>query len=290
LSARTSAEEKLRRARDRLERVPGSQHALGAAERDRSLGGGLLAGALAYRLFGVLLPLALLVAVGLGYASTLDRTAPGEAGDAVGIGRAALQSIAESSELSASGRWLLAATGLVALLIASVSAARAIRAVHSLAWTGTAQRVARPLGAAVVLLGALAAVAIVWGLVGKARADLGAAGLVFALLAVVPYCAVWLGVSMLLPHGDAPWKALLPGAVLMGVGLQVIHLLTVLFVAGRVQRASETYGSLGVAFTILLWLFLVCRVLVASAMLNATLWHRHQGEPQPTLGPLTRLG
>jgi uncharacterized BrkB/YihY/UPF0761 family membrane protein len=290
LSVRSSADTRLRQAKARLERVPGSEHALGAAERDRRLGGALLAGALAFRLFAVLLPLALLVAVGLGYAATLDRAAPMRAGEAVGLRTAALQSIAESSKLSASGRWLVAASGLIALLSASVSAARAVRAVHSLAWTGAAKRDPRPLAGALVLLGALLAIAAVWGLVGKARADLGFAGLLFAFAAVVPYCAVWLGVSLLLPHGDAPWTALLPGALLMGVGLQVIHLGTVLFVAGRVERASETYGPLGVAFTILVWLFVICRVVVASAMLNATLWHRRQAAATGDHAHLTRSG
>lgn len=68
------------RARERAlaiaPRAPGYEHALGALRHDQRHGGGLLAGALAFRLFGALLPLALLIAVLLGYATTLDRTAP----------------------------------------------------------------------------------------------------------------------------------------------------------------------------------------------------------------------
>ena len=40
-------------------------------------------------------------------------------------------------------------------------------------------------------------------------------------------------------------------------------------VAEKIERASETYGSLGVAFTLLFWLFVISRVIVASAILNA---------------------
>jgi uncharacterized BrkB/YihY/UPF0761 family membrane protein len=46
----------------------------------------------------------------------------------------------------------------------------------------------------------------------------------------------------------------------------------------NIAHWSEFYGSLGVAFTILLWLFIVSRVIVASAMLNAALAHG----PRPT--------
>ena len=63
----------------------------------------------------------------------------------------------------------------------------------------------------------------------------------------------------------------------------MIHLGTVLFIAGRIERASETYGSLGVAFTLLFWLFVVSRVIVASAMLNAALAHERRPAPEEVL-------
>jgi len=64
------------------------------------------------------------------------------------------------------------------------------------------------------------------------------------------------------------------GALLVAVGLQVVHLGTVLVAAKQIQRASDTYGPLGAAFTILVWLFVISRVIIASAMLGAALWQR----------------
>ena len=61
-----------RRALELAPRAPGYDQALLAFNRDRRSGGGLLAGALAFRLFGALLPFALLLAVLLGYVSTID--------------------------------------------------------------------------------------------------------------------------------------------------------------------------------------------------------------------------
>jgi uncharacterized BrkB/YihY/UPF0761 family membrane protein len=90
------------------------------------------------------------------------------------------------------------------------------------------------------------------------------------------FFAVWLAVERLLPHEDAPWTALMPGAALFAVGVQLVHLTTALFIAGKVERASETYGSLGVAFTVLFWLYVISRVIVASAMLNAALWEQRR--------------
>src|SRR3954452_8931058 len=259
---------------ERLARVPG---VLAAMDRDRRHGGGLLAGALAYRLFAALLPLSLLKAVALGYTATVDEGAPGAAGHALGLRAALASSLAQSSKLAAGTRWVVAASALFALLFAAPGAARAIRAVHTLAWEGSVRRLGRSLLAGLVLVVAVLAFVGVWGLVGSARAHLGALGILAALAAGIPFFGIWLGVSWLLPHADAPWTALIPGAVLVAVGMQVIHLGTVLFISGRLERASDTYGSFGAAFTVLLWLYLASRVIVGSAMLNAALWrHRSQ--------------
>jgi membrane protein len=252
-------------------RAPGYEHALGAFDRDRRQGGGLLAGALAFRLFGALLPLALLIAVILGHATTIDSDAPRDVGEAIGIGPALLQSVADSSKLATGTRWSVAAFAVFALLWSATSAARAVRAVHSLAWEGGIGRFGRPLPAALVLLAALAAFLVVILAAAKARAELGTVGLLISIAVFAAFTAIWLGVAWLLPHGDAEWTDLVPGALLMAFGVQVIHLGTVLFIAGKVERASQTYGSLGVAFTLLLWLYVVSRVIVASAMLNAAL-------------------
>ena len=272
--------ERIQRLHGRLQQSPASKPALATFDRDRRMGGHLLAAALAFRLFAVLLPLALLVAVTLGYAATLDRSAPGDAGEAVGISEATLQSLAESSKLESETRWLVAASAVIMLLYTAVKAARAVHAAHSLAWTGGVERVVHPFRAGLVLIAAVAAIALVWGAVGRSRAELGAGGLIVGVLAVIPYSAVWLAVSLALPHADARWTALLPGAAVVGAGLELIHLGTVLFISGQVERASDTYGPLGVAFTILVWLFLISRVVVGSAMLNSVLWQR-AGHPQP---------
>jgi uncharacterized BrkB/YihY/UPF0761 family membrane protein len=219
------------------------------------------------------------VAVALGYAATVERTTPDTVGEATGISEALLASVAESSKLSAGTRWVVAASALVALLWTATSAARAIRAVHSIAWLARVERVGRPLRAGLLLLATIAAFALVFGVAGRARAQLGVAGLTVS----IAFFAIWLGVASLLPHGRAPLSALIPRAIVFAAGVQLVHLATVLFIAGRVDRASATYGSLGVAFTVLLWLYVASRVIVASAMLNAALWEQSAaGPPRPT--------
>ncbi len=281
--ARVRADHVRERALEIAPRAPGYVHAIGAVRHDQRHGGGLLAGALAFRLFGALLPLALLITVLLGYATSVNGDAGKEAGEAVGLGPTLLDSVGESAKLSSGTRWSVAAFAVVALLWSANSAARAIRAVHSLAWEGRVGRVRRPLPAALVMLAAIGAFAAVIAGAGKARAELGPGGLVISIVALFAFAAIWLLLEWLLPHGDASWRELLPGALLVAVGFQLIHLGTVLFVAGRIERSSETYGSLGVAFTMLFWLFVVSRVIVASAMLNAALAHARRSTQEEVL-------
>ena len=61
------------------------------------------------------------------------------------------------------------------------------------------------------------------------------------------------------------------------VGHALLQVATVYYFAPKLTRAPALYGSLGSAATLLLWLFLIARILVASAFLNAALWRRSGG-------------
>jgi membrane protein len=96
------------------------------------------------------------------------------------------------------------------------------------------------------------------------------------------YAVAWFGLSLLLPHRDAPWTALLPGAAIVAVGLEGLHLVTVYYLSRKVSTSSDLYGPVGAAIGILLWAYLFGRLTVAAAVFNATLWHRR---PEPQSAP-----
>lgn len=43
----------------------------------------------------------------------------------------------------------------------------------------------------------------------------------------------------------------------------------------RLGRSEETYGALGTAATLLIWLYVISRLLTGAAFLNSTLWLRN---------------
>jgi uncharacterized BrkB/YihY/UPF0761 family membrane protein len=83
------------------------------------------------------------------------------------------------------------------------------------------------------------------------------------------WALLWLGVSYLLPHSpNLPWWGLVPGAVFLGIGTQILHLVTVYYFGVKLGNASELYGTLGMSATLLLWAYAVARLVLASASIN----------------------
>jgi uncharacterized BrkB/YihY/UPF0761 family membrane protein len=105
----------------------------------------------------------------------------------------------------------------------------------------------------------------------------GITGAVIAIAVITALSfALWWWVSWKLPHGPAPARTLVPGAALMAIGIDVLHLLTTYWVGHLVARKTNTYGPVGIALAVLLWVYILGRVIVAWAGLNAALWYRRQ--------------
>jgi uncharacterized BrkB/YihY/UPF0761 family membrane protein len=67
---------------------------------------------------------------------------------------------------------------------------------------------------------------------------------------------------------------LIPGAVLFGVGTEVINIVVAYVITPYAIAKEGTCGALGIAAALLVGLFLISRVAVAAAVANATLWER----------------
>jgi uncharacterized BrkB/YihY/UPF0761 family membrane protein len=257
------------------EHVPGGDSVLLALERETTAGGTLIAGGLAYRLFLWLLPFGLVVAA-------IASFWPGDvesSADNLGMSAESAHTMTEVIEESSHGHWYFLALGLFFLLWFAIGVARALRVAHTLAWGVQRRRFRRPVhGGLVFTLFATALIATPL-LLQWAREALGVGGLIATISVVALYAAGALWMMLLLPHPpEVQWTALIPGAVLVGVGVEGLHLFTALYLAPRLGRSDELYGSLGAATVLLLWLYIIARLITLSAFLNATLWERRHGE------------
>jgi len=246
----------------------------GIVERDSSIGGGLLAGALAYRLFVLLLPTSLLLVSGLGlYADSVDKSTSTVAKEA---GLHGLIASEVSKAASGNARGLVFALMIPAVLYALVTLYRAIAKVYAIAWYGSGRGVQiAPRGVA-TLAGALLVQLLSGEIVAWIRRESQYGGLLALLVYVVLIGGAWLAVSMQLPHGRTHWRQLIPGAVLVGAGLLAVNIFNIYVTTRLVEGRADTYGALGIATALLFSLVLVGRLMVVSAELNASLDERRQ--------------
>jgi uncharacterized BrkB/YihY/UPF0761 family membrane protein len=244
----------------------------GLVERDSEIGGGLLAGALAYRLFVLLLPTSLLLITGLGlYAGSVDESPTKLAKDA-GLNGLIGSQVAEAA--SGKHRALVFALALPAALYALAALYRALAKVHALAWLGSARGVRTNARGVAVLGGALVALLASTEAVTWLRREEPVDGALALLGYMVVVGAAWLVVSLRLPHRELHWTGLIPGAAVFGAGLFFVHAFNVYVTARLVENRADTYGALGIATALLFSLVLVGRLMVFSAELNAALDER----------------
>ena len=277
-------------AQDRLEqaraRVPAVDAAVGVLRRERAVATGILAAALAFRLFALLIPLAYVLVAGIGLTlGRAGRAAEDQLSDLV------VDSIAAVARTSERGRLIALIIGGGATLVAAGGVVEVLRWIHVLAWRLAPRRQRRNwwlvLGlVAGVLVVAGASAATEWaraaasGLGDELTVLLTTAAAQFVLLAVL-----WFALSWALPRPAVPWTALVPGALLFAGGYLAYNLVITLYFAPRAARASAVYGSLGVALVLLVSLFLFSRLAVATAELNATLWERRAQRLRPSTPP-----
>jgi uncharacterized BrkB/YihY/UPF0761 family membrane protein len=277
----TVGAERLARLRDAAaharERLPWNDVVTAALERERFSAAGLLAGGLAYRLFFWLVPLGLTLAAILSFWVENDRAGLEDAAREFGLGGAAASAAADAIAESARSRWYFLVAGIWLLGWFGAGVVRALNVAHAVAWRLPPEKVRQPYLRGAVFTGLTISMILLSSGAAVVREYDPGTGLAVTLSLVVAYLGAFVWGSSHLPHRAAHWTAFVPGATLVAVGTQLVHLLAVYYLAPRLGRSSELYGALGSATVILLWLYLVARLIVAAAFANAALWEHRQG-------------
>ena len=262
-------------------------------ELDANVGGGILAGALAFRLFLFMVPFVYVVFTVLGAIARAMGQDPAHVARNVGITGILATAVVKLDEQSALTQVTLVLGAIVTLFITSGALMKALYVVHWLIW-----RVRRTMPAGLTPRLALIGFALVASAlsvaVNELRVSAGIAGSVLAFLLITALSfALWWWASWKLPHAPGPPRALIPGALLMAVGADVLDLLTAYWIGNLAARKTNTYGAVGIALAVLLWVYVLGRIMVGSAGINAALWYRRQNrrdqrataEGQHTISP-----
>jgi uncharacterized BrkB/YihY/UPF0761 family membrane protein len=272
---------RVERTRKRLEDARPHSRVLDAGfralERDLAAGGGVLAGAVAFRVFLFLVPYTFLVVCVFGVGASAAEEDPGALARSAGIGGLAAKAMGSVRDLSTQERFLYLVVAGFALLLATRALLKVLRIVHALIWHTRAGKPEKPTRAAFVLIGVVTLALALAVVAGTLRGQSFLLGLVATILYVAVPIGAWLLVTWYMPHApDIPWTALVPGAVFFGVGMELLHIITVYWIAREVENKTDTYGAIGFALALLLWAYLMGRFITTSAVINESLWSNYQ--------------
>jgi uncharacterized BrkB/YihY/UPF0761 family membrane protein len=258
------------------DRHPSLSAGFAVVRRDTAVGGTLVAGALAFRLFIWLLPCCLLLTAVLGLTA-----APDELGRNLGMSPLTASMLGQVAAQTRSSRYVTVVVSVVLLCWVGLSLGRALDHVHDRVWGGRLDRHPRPtLARAARYSGALLLV-VVGNLAGPVLvAATGGSPAVISLPSLVFYGVT--GVVVLSGRWPPPWRSAWPGALLLALGIEVLHLAAVVLLPRALAHSLELYGALGIAASLLLWLAFLARLLVLGQVLNAVLaGRRAAGPPSP---------
>lgn len=242
------------------------------AARDKRVAAGVLAGGVAYRLFFSFLSFSLLANGGFGFAD-------GHRAEQIlldlGVPAVAAKAMTDASWQPEHARWWVVIVGGWLVLWTGYLGAKALVLVHAAVWDVPPTRIRRRLWASVGFTGSVVTFAASMAMVQWVRSESHAYGLVATIVATAVPFAFWLMVSGRLPHRGSGWRDLLPGAVVVAIGVHAMYLFTTWFLGPKLANATNTYGLLGVVATMLFWLYIFGRLVIGGATLNASL-HDHR--------------
>jgi uncharacterized BrkB/YihY/UPF0761 family membrane protein len=269
---------RLEDVRGRLERArprsPLVDAGFRAVERDVVTGGIVLAGAVAFRVFLFLVPFVFVLVVGFGVAADAADRDPQELARSSGVGGLVAKAVGGAADLSGFSRASALVIGVVAMVLGARSLVKVLRIVSGLIW-GVAPGKLQSTAKAVAVVIGITSVGLVFGValdaVRSRSAVLGFLGII--VFELVPF-ALALGASVLLPRQPTRWQELVPGAAFLALGVFVLHIVTVYWIAHQVESKTDAYGAIGSALAILLWSYLLGRLFTAASVINASLWQQ----------------
>ena len=182
---------------------------------------------------------------------------------------AVTNAIGDASRAAHSDTWWLLAVGVPLLLWAGYSGAKAVQLIHALVWDEPPP-VTKPLRGSLSFTGILCAVVATVALTWWVRDDWP--GFLAPVITFAPLAGLWLWVSLHLPHRDASWRALLPGALLVSIGFQLLHELVGNFLVPKLEKSTSLYGDLGATATFLFFMYVMASLVVAAPILNRSVY------------------
>jgi len=250
---------------------------LSVQKRYTELNGNYLASAVTLSAFLSIFPLLLVALAVIGFIATDTPDLAKNVVQELGLRGEAASSINAAVETAQESRRLASIIGLIGLLWSGLGLVAAFQYAINAAWQATGRgwrdklRGLTWLAGSTLLFVTSFATAVVLGWLPTFLKPLG------ALASLSVNFGLWVWTFKILSTRDVGWKALVPGAVVGALGLEVLKYVGGYYVPGAVTSASALYGSIGIVFATLAWLLFFGRLVVYSAVTNVICWEEHHG-------------
>jgi membrane protein len=255
-------------------RFPWLATPLAVHERVSAVGGGPLSSSIALAGFLSLFPLLLVAIAVIGFVTAGDTDFPERVIENLGLEGEAANQMLQVLDTAAGSRRAASVVGVLGLLWAGLGVVGALENALNAVWQATgrgitakAVEVAWLAGAGVLFIGSMALGPAINWLPGPGVVATVVVGAVIDMVLLV-----WM--FQALTNANVSWRAHVPGAVVGGIGIEVLKLVGGVYVPRAVASSSALYGSIGIVFAILAWLALSARLVVYAAAFNVV---RYEG-------------
>lgn len=251
---------------------------MSVVDRYNELEGAVIASSVTLSIFISLFPLLLVTTAVIGFVASGEPTLSSDIIDRLGLTGTAADALRDAIRAAQESRQAASIVGLAGLLWSALGVVQAIQLAVDRPWQLKAGGVVDRFKSFswLILTGVFVALST------------GATALMFGVLPgwMAPFTILtttainvvmfWL-LFGLIGSQRVGWRPLVPGAVVAGIGMQILTTLGAVIVPRSVASSSALYGSIGVVFAILAWLFFFGRLLVYSSTLNVVVYERDKG-------------
>ena len=250
---------------------------LAIQKRYSELNGNYLASAVTLTAFLSIFPLLLFAIAIVGFVAAGNTNFSADVIEYLGITGEAEESIINALTAAQESRRMASVIGIVGLLWSGLGLVAAVQYAINAAWQVAGRSWRDKLkgllwlaGAALLFLTSFATTAAINWLPNFLAPLTTLASLSVSL-------GLWLWTFKILARRDVGWQALLPGAVVAAIGLEILKVVGSIYVPRAVGSASALYGTLGIVFATLAWLLFFGRLVVYAAVVNVVRWEEDHG-------------
>lgn len=259
-------------------RWPWLRTALAVQQRFSDVRGSYLAAAVALNIFVAIFPLLLVAIAIIGLVTENNADIAQHLINSLGMSPDQADLFNKTLEHASETKKAASLIGLAGLLWSGLGVVAAIEYALDATWQLTgrsfkdkARGLLWGIGALIILGVSIALTAVV---------DIFAGGIVLKLLTIIAGTFInivfWMWTFNVLSFRRVNWHRYLPGALLAGIGLEIIKQIFT-FAPSVLAKSSSLYGSLGIVFGVLAALVLFARLIVYASVLNVVEWENDKG-------------